>query len=112
MPDPSWCCLIPGILGSVEYYADTEGGDRLPNPTRADLLDLIDTLNGTDNTFIVVHAADQDAEWFISVSKNVGAFGGYELDRHDPTTGERAQATAAAPNFIADDVVQWVHRRR
>ncbi|WP_277210572.1 hypothetical protein [Isoptericola croceus] len=54
----------------MEYYADAEGGDRLPDPTRDDLLDLIDTLNGTDYTFFVVYPADRDAEQFISVSEN------------------------------------------
>jgi hypothetical protein len=95
----------------VEYYADAEGGAYLEDPTRGDLLELIDTLNGTDNTFFVVYPADRDLEWFVSVSKNVGTFGGYELSRSDPATGERAKTTAADPNAIADDLLDWINRR-
>jgi hypothetical protein len=95
----------------VTFYADTESGIRLHDPTRSDLLDLIDGLNDTDNTFIVVHPPADDAEWFISVSKNIGTFGGYELDRHDPQTGERVITTAATPTTIADDVLAWTHQR-
>ena len=95
----------------MEFYADAEGGTRLPNPTRADLIGLIDGLNDNGNTFIVVHPPVDDADWFISISKKVGAFGGYELHRYDPDADERAKTTAAAPNTIADDVLDWISRR-
>jgi hypothetical protein len=95
----------------VEFYADAEGGIRLPNPTRADLIGLIDDLNDSENTFVVVHPPVDEADWFFSVSKNVGAFGGYELHRYDPETDERVKTTAAAPTAIADDVLDWISRR-
>jgi hypothetical protein len=95
----------------VQFYADVEGGAHLPDPTRTDLIDLIGTLNGTDNTFFVVSPADRDLEWFISVSKNVGTFGGYELDRDDPAIGEHATTTASDPDTIATDVLEWISRR-
>ena len=95
----------------MTFYADAESGARVQDPTRGDLLDLIDDLDSTGNTFIVVHPPVDDADWFISVSKKVGAFGGYELHRHDPDTTEDIKTTAAAPNTIADDVLDWVNRR-
>lgn len=69
----------------MEFYADAEGGTRMPNPTRADLIGLIDELNEIDNTFIVVHP--------------------------DPDAAERDKSTAAVPNTIADDVLGWISRR-
>jgi hypothetical protein len=95
----------------VEFYADAEGGTRLPNPTRTDLIGLVQGLNTSDNTFVVVHPDIDDAEWFSSVSKNVGTFGGYELRRYDPDTGEDLTTTAAAPTVIADNVLDWISRR-
>lgn len=95
----------------MEFYADAESGTRLPNPTRADLIGLIDDLNDSENTFIVVHPPVDEADWFFSISKKVGTFGGYELHRYDPDTDERAKTTAAAPTVIADDVLDWISRR-
>jgi hypothetical protein len=95
----------------VEYYADAEGGAYLEDPDRDDLLALIGALDTTGNTFFVVYAADEDDEWFISVSKNPGAFGGYQIRRNDPDTGELATSTAADPHAIATAVLDWVSRR-
>lgn len=93
------------------FYADAEGGAYLPNPGRGDLIDLIEGLDTAANTFIVVHPHTDDADWFFSVSKKIGTFGGYELHRHDPHTGEDTTTTAAATTTIADDVLDWIARR-
>lgn len=96
----------------MEYYADAEGGAYLEDPDHRALAALVDGLNTSDNTFFVVYPADEDLEWFISVSTNVATmFGGYEIERHDPATGERDKSTAADPNVIATDVLGWVNRR-
>ena len=95
----------------MDYYADAEGGAYLPDPTHADLAGLITDLNTSDNTFFVVYPEDDDLEWFVSVSKNVGAFGGYEVRRYDPSTRQDATSTAADPTGIATDLLTWVTNR-
>jgi hypothetical protein len=95
----------------VEYYADAEGGAYLEDPDRDDLLALIGALNTTGNTFFVVYPADEDHEWFISVSKNAGAFGGYQIRRSDPNTSELDTSTAADPHTIATHITDWLSRR-
>ncbi|MFI5623407.1 hypothetical protein ACIA03_08070 [Nocardioides sp. NPDC051685] len=95
----------------MEYYADAEGGDYVQDPDHAEVLSLIKRLNTTTNTFVVLYPTDHDLEWFISVATSRGPFGGYEVERYDPTTGEKAKTTSAAPGQIATDVLAWVTQR-
>lgn len=95
----------------MEYYADAESGAYLEDPDRDDLLDLISGLDQAGNTFFVVYPADEDLEWFVSVSKNVGAFGGFEVRRYDPGTSQDTVTTAADPHAITTDILGWVNHR-
>lgn len=95
----------------MDYYAAPEGGDDVDQPDRGDLIDLIDTLDTQTNTFFIVYPNDDDLEWSYAVSKNISAFGGFELDRYDPAVGEHDITTAADPNTIADDILAWISRR-
>lgn len=95
----------------MTFYADAEGRSSIPDPTRAELIGVIEDLNTTDNTFLVVHPHIDDADWFVSVSKQVGTFGGFEVHRYDPDTDEDAKTTAAAPTTIADDMLNWISQR-
>lgn len=95
----------------MTFYADAEGRPSLKNPNRAALIGVIEDLNTTDNTFLVVHPHIDDADWFVSVSKQVGTFGGFEVHHYDPDTDEDAKTTTAAPTAIADDVLDWISRR-
>ncbi|WP_125778462.1 hypothetical protein [Antribacter gilvus] len=95
----------------MAYYADAEGGAHVPDPDRAGLIDLTRTLDTSTNTFYVVYPDDEDLEWFVSVSKAVSAFGGYEIHRYDPATSLDAVTTAADPNTIAGDLLDWINQR-
>ena len=95
----------------MEYYAAPEGGDDVDQPDRNDLIDLIDDLDTNANTFFVVFPVDDDLEWSYAVSKNISAFGGFELDRYDPAASEHDITTAADPNTIADDILTWISNR-
>lgn len=95
----------------MDYYAAPEGGEDVDQPDRGDLIDLIGALDTQTNTFFIVYPVDDDLEWSFAVSKNISAFGGFELDRHDPATGEHDITTAADPNVIADDILAWISRR-
>ena len=71
----------------------------------------IDALDTSANTFLVVYPVDDELDWSIAVSKNISAFGGFEIDRTDPATSEQTTTTAADPYTIADDVLAWVNQR-
>lgn len=95
----------------MEHYAAPEGGEDVDQPDRNDLIDLIEDLDTDANTFFIVYPRDDDLEWSYAVSKNISAFGGFELDRYDPANGEHDITTAADPNTITDDILAWISRR-
>lgn len=101
------------MLSAVEYYADAEGGAYLEDPTHANIIGLIQDLDQTSNTFLVLYPGDDTRDWFISVATRTGALGGYEIERHDRDT-DQAQPTktaAAIPADIATDVLDWISQR-
>jgi hypothetical protein len=53
----------------------------LKDPHRAALIGVIEDLNSIGDTFLVVHPHIADGDWFVSVSKQVGTFGGFEVHR-------------------------------
>ena len=95
----------------MEYYALPEGADQVDQPDRGDLIDLIDALDTGNHTFFVVYPVNDDLEWSYAVSKNISAFGGFELDKYDPARGEHDITTAADPHAIANDILAWISRR-
>jgi hypothetical protein len=99
------------MLARVDFYADTEGGDYVEDPGYDEVLSLVKGLNTTNNTFMVLYPSDHDLEWFISVATSRGPFGGYEIERLDPNSGENTKTVSAAPSQIATDVLSWVTRR-
>lgn len=99
------------MLARVDFYADSEGGDYVEDPDYAEVLSLIKELNTTNNTFVVLYPADRDLEWFISVATSRGPFGGYEIERLDPNSGESTKTISATPGQITTDVLGWIARR-
>jgi hypothetical protein len=72
---------------------------------------LIQDLDATTNTFVVLYPGDDSREWFISVATRDSALGGYEIERHDPDTGHRSKTTATIPTEIATDILTWISHR-
>ncbi|MDR7385780.1 hypothetical protein [Promicromonospora iranensis] len=91
----------------MRYYADSEGGDYIEDPTHADLVALVRALNRDDNTFFIVFPDDDDLEWSIAVLTRRGGLGGYEIERSDSRTGENSTVPAADPVAIATEVQAW-----
>jgi hypothetical protein len=96
------------MLDGVQYYADAEGGAYLEDPTHADIVRLIQDLDRARNTFVVFYPGDDSLDWFISVATRDTALGGYEIERQDPATGDRAKTTATIPTEIATDILAWI----
>jgi hypothetical protein len=98
-------------VSEVDYYVDSENGTYTEQPDHPGLVGLIQSLNTTDNTFLVVSPENPDLPWNISVSLGITAFGGYEVHSHDSRTSENVKKTAANPAQIATDILAWIHDR-
>ncbi|MEU3566807.1 hypothetical protein AB0E96_00025 [Kitasatospora sp. NPDC036755] len=91
------------------YCADSENGDHIDDPSESALFMLIDDLNDSDNTFVVVQPDQEDPSWFASVA--VLEEGGYEVVRRDSTRDEHEVTTDTSINRIATDLTVWMAAR-
>ena len=90
--------------------ADTESGDYIDDPTQAQLTGLIAGLGQATGTFVTITPADDDGDWYASVS--LLPDGTTEIDRGDPARGEQhTAATTASPGSIASDLTTWIAAR-
>lgn len=103
------------MLGAVEYYADTEDGTYLEDPTHTDLVGLIQALDQAANTFVVLYPGDDTRDWYISIATSTRALGGYDIERHDrdreADQARPAKTLAAVPADIANDILDWISQR-
>ncbi|WP_308366092.1 MULTISPECIES: hypothetical protein [unclassified Streptomyces] len=91
------------------YRADSENGDHVDDPSEDALFMLIDDLNGTDNTFVVIQPDQDDPAWFASVA--VLANGGYEIVRRDTARREHDVVVKTSTDHIARDLSEWLAAR-
>jgi hypothetical protein len=91
------------------YYAETENGDRIDDPSEDALLMLIDELNHGDNTFVTVDPADDDPAWFAVVS--LLEDGTYEVNRRDARYRIHDLTVETDPDDIAQDLTIWLAGR-
>ncbi|MFI7153018.1 hypothetical protein ACIBO2_49575 [Nonomuraea sp. NPDC050022] len=96
-------------MGAAYYRADSENGDHIDDPSEDALFMLIDDLNGSDNTFVVIQPDEDDPVWFASVA--VLEEGGYEVIRRDTTRREHDVAMQTSINQIARDLTIWMAAR-
>ncbi|MCM2424965.1 hypothetical protein [Streptomyces sp. RKAG337] len=97
-------------MGAAYYRADSESGDHIDDPSEDALFMLIDDLNGSNNTFIVIQPDEDDPAWFTSVA--VLDEGGYEVVRRDITRREHDVITETSIDRIAYDLTIWIAARR
>ena len=96
-------------MGAAYYRADSENGDHIDDPSEDALFMLIDDLNGSDNTFVVIQPDEDDPVWFASVA--VLEEGGYEVIRRDTTRREHDVATHTSIDQIARGLTIWMAAR-
>ncbi|MFF1260978.1 hypothetical protein ACFVZT_29650 [Streptomyces sp. NPDC058321] len=96
-------------MGAVYYWASSENGDRIDDPSEDALFMLIDDLDDADNTFVVIQPDQDDPAWFASVA--VLDDGGYEVVRRDTTRREHDVDTATDIGRIARDLTTWMAAR-
>jgi hypothetical protein len=94
----------------MHFTADTETGDYIDDPSEDQVRDLISSLGHAAGTFITLTPADEDRDWYASVS--LLADGTTEIDRGDPARSEKhTEATTASPAAIARDLTTWIAAR-
>ncbi|MFP1628806.1 hypothetical protein ACLB9X_27350 [Streptomyces sp. 5K101] len=96
-------------VAARHYRADSENGDHVDDPSEDALFLLIDDLNDTDNTFVVIQPDQDDPTWFASVA--VLANGGYEIVRRDSTRHQHDVVVATSTDHIAGDLTKWLAAR-
>jgi hypothetical protein len=96
-------------MGAAYYRAESEGGDHIEDPSEDALFMLIDDLNDSDNTFVVIQPDEDDPAWFTSVA--VLDEGRYEVVRRDTIRREHDVATETSIDQIAHDLTVWMAAR-
>jgi hypothetical protein len=96
-------------MGARYYGADSENGDRIDDPSEDALFMMINDLNSSDNTFVVVQPDEDDPVWFASVAVLDEA--GYEVVRRDTTRNEHEVITSTSISDIARDLTIWMAAR-
>ncbi|MGC5345605.1 hypothetical protein [Streptomyces sp. DT171] len=96
-------------MRAVHYRADSENGDHIDDPSEDALFLLIDDLDVSDNTFVVIRPDGDDPAWSVSVA--VLDRGGYEVVRRDTTHHEHDVVTGTCVDRIARDLTIWMAAR-
>jgi hypothetical protein len=96
-------------MGAEYYIADTENGDHLDDPSQDALSMMIEDLDQADNTFLTITPADPGAAWYASASRLRNNT--YEVEYHDPRSGDHELTTQTERSKIAKDLTQWLARR-
>ncbi|MFJ7209852.1 hypothetical protein ACIQWR_40800 [Streptomyces sp. NPDC098789] len=96
-------------MGAAYYRAESENGDHIDDPSEDALFMLIDDLNDSDNTFVVIQPDEDDPAWFASVA--VLDEGGYEVVRSDNTRREHDVVSETSTDGIARDLTIWMAAR-
>ncbi|MGW9136744.1 hypothetical protein [Streptomyces sp. NPDC055681] len=95
-------------MGAAYYRAESENGDHIDDPSEDALFMLIDDLNDSVNTFVVIQPDEDDPAWFTSVAV---LDGGYEVVRRDTTRREHDVITETSIDRIARDLTIWMTAR-
>jgi hypothetical protein len=96
-------------MGAAYYRAESESGDHIDDPSADALFMLIDDLNDSDNTFVVIQPDEDGPVWFTSVA--VLEEGGYEVVRRDNTRREHDVVSETSIDRIARDLTIWMAAR-
>jgi hypothetical protein len=90
------------------YYAETENGDHMADPSEDGLFMLLAELDHAGNTFITVKPA-RDSAWYASVT--LLEDGSYTVERRDPVRQQHEFGTETDIGKIALDLTVWLADR-
>jgi hypothetical protein len=90
-------------------HADTEDGGHWDDPSEDLLFELIDELNRTDNTFVIIEPDGESADWFASVS--LLQEGTYEMEWRDIARRDHELTVETDRGHIAKQLTRWLAAR-
>ncbi|WP_405021497.1 hypothetical protein OHV05_34350 [Kitasatospora sp. NBC_00070] len=96
-------------VAATHYCADSENGDHIDDPSEDAIFMLLDDLNDTDNTFVVIQPDEDDPAWYVSVA--VLDKGEYEIVRRDASRHEHHIVTETSIHTTARDLILWLATR-
>ena len=91
------------------YHADSEDGEHWDDPSEDLLFMMIEGLNHTDNTFVIIEPDDESMTWFASVS--LLEDGTYEMEWRDMSRRDHELTVASHRGRIAKELTMWLAAR-
>jgi hypothetical protein len=95
---------------ATHHHADSENGDHIDDPSEDAIYMLIDDLNDSNNTFVVIQPDEDDPAWYASVA-TLDTGEGYEVVRRDTRSREHDVTTSHNISDIAHDIALWLKDR-
>lgn len=99
-----------GEMAGGYYHADSENGAHWDDPSEDLLFMLIEELNHTDNTFVVIEPDDESMTWFALVS--LLEDGTYEMEWRDMSRRDHELTVETDRGHIAKELTIWLAGRR
>ncbi|MDH6127001.1 hypothetical protein [Kitasatospora sp. GP82] len=91
-------------MAATYHRADSENGDHIDDPSEDAIFMLIDDLNDSDSTFVVIQPDEDDPTWYVSVAV-LDTGEGYEVVCRDTRSRERDVTTSDNISDIAHEIV-------
>jgi hypothetical protein len=90
-------------------HAETEGGERIEEPSEDAIFEMMGSLDLSANTFITIESSDESRGWYVSIAKREE--GGYEVEYRDARTHEHKLAVQESAGRIAREATIWISAR-
>ncbi|MFB4314016.1 SMI1/KNR4 family protein [Actinomadura sp. 21ATH] len=95
---------------TVTFRATTENGEVVDNPAGDAIRALMDGLDTTDNTFVIIEPIEDDPSWYMVISLRHGDT--FEVERRDLARQEHELADQAGRASVAEAAATWIAQRR
>ncbi|MEV5574448.1 hypothetical protein AB0L06_30810 [Spirillospora sp. NPDC052269] len=89
--------------------AEAENCDVIGDPSEDAIFMLLEDLNSTDNTFVIIEPIKPELGWYVSIA--LLASGEYEVELRDPDTREHELTVQTDVGCVAKEVTVWMALR-
>ncbi|MEV4511781.1 hypothetical protein AB0K00_22760 [Dactylosporangium sp. NPDC049525] len=98
-------------MSSDDFYfrAECENGRIVPDPSEDVIFILMENLNSSDNTFVILEPKDAEEGWYVSIARRPR--GGFEVEFRDPVTREHEIEVMRDKSRSATKITLWVAGR-
>lgn len=96
-------------MGGTYYYAETEDGELVEDPSEDLIFMLIDELYHPRNTFVIIEPVDDSQDWFASVTLQDD--GTYEMEWRDMSRRDHELTAENDRGHMARELILWLAAR-